>query len=469
MCCFSISKRGKGIALCRLIVMLTFLVICSGGVAALWFLVEPVYTVTGAIRVAPIISNILTGKDDGGRISDYQSFMYTQSEMVTCSRVVQRVASDLADKGLTFFEGRTSRLGAKPAGEQSGKEVKLGPAGVLKQAILDKVITAAPVRRAELIAVSMKWTDAGEAKRIVDAFIRHYIAVEVTSAEQQERQGLGVLESEQRILSAKLASYRAQISQLAREFGSKKLDSRYDMNVQRLGSLLAQLTEVEARRIYLQAQVKLLEQTQGETVPLQESVLIREEYVNKDPEVQVLTSSIVALDQELITARQTEDPAGPQIKQKEELLEILRTRLDERKKKARDTFKELMKEEAASQSNKKLADLKATLEQTQAHETELRNLLSKEDTQTIDLGQKNLAIQDLEDKLAFTKEMYDRITRRIMELEMERKRPSRISVAYNADVEHVRDARGKYTIVLILVSAALGILLVLVRKTKPQG
>jgi len=449
--------------------MLTLLLICSGGVAAIWFLVEPVYTVTGAIRVAPIISNILTGKDDGGRISDYQSFMYTQSEMVTSSHVVQRVADDLADKGLTFFEGRTSGLVAKPAGEQSGKEVKLGPAGLLKQAILDEVITAEPVRRAELIAVSMKWTDAEEAKRIVDAFIRHYIAVEVTSAAEQERQGLGVLESEQRILSGKLDNYRAQIAELAREFGSKKLDSRYDVNLRRVGSLLAQLTEVEARRIYLETQVKLLEQTHEETVPLQESVLMREEYVNKDTAVQVLTSSIVALDQELITDRQTEDPAGPQIKQKEELLEILRTRLDEQKKKARDSFKELMREEAAFQSDKKLADLKATLEQTQAHETELRDLLSKEDTQSIDLGQKNLAIQDLEDKLAFTKEMYDKISTRIAEFEMERKRPSRITVAYNADVAGVRDKRAKYTIVLILASVVVGALLALLTKTKPQG
>ncbi len=468
MCCFSISKRGKGIACRRLIVMLTFLVICSGGVAALWFLVEPVYTVTGAIRVAPIISNILTGEDDRGGIS-YDSFMNTQAQMVTGSRVVQRVADDLADKGLTFLEGRTSGLIAKLRGSLNLKKVKLAPADVLKQAILDKVITAAPVRRAELIAVSMKWTDAEEAKRIVDAFIRHYMAVEVTSAEEQERQGLGILESEQRILSAKVDNYRAQISELAKEFGSKKLDSRYDMNLQRVASLLKTLTEVEARRIYLQAQVKLLEQTQGETVPLQESVLIREEYVNKDPEVQVLTTNILTLDQELIALGQTEDPAGPEIKQKKEVLKALRTRLDEQKKKARDTFRELMKEEAASQSNKKLADLKATLEQTRAHETELRNLLSKEDTQTIDLGQKNLAIQGLEDKLAFTKEMYDRISRRIVELKMERKRASRITVAYNADVERVRDARGKYTIVLILVSAALGILLVLVRKTKPQG
>jgi len=445
------------------IVLLTFLLLCAAGIPAIWLLIRPFYTVTGTIRVAPILSNILTGEDDKGGIS-YDSFMNTQAQMVTNTQVRQRVASDLANKELKFFEDRANGLGAKLRQRLGSQKAKPDSANVLKQAILDGVITAGPVRRAELIAVSMKWTDAGEAKMIVDAFIRHYMAVEVTNAEEQERQGLGVLESEQRLLSGNLDSYRAQISELAKEFGSKKLDSRYDMNLQRVGSLLAQFTEVQARKIYLETRVNLLEQTHEETVPLQERVSMREDYINKETAVQVLTSSIVALDQELITDRQTLADTNPQIKQKEELLEILRTRLEEKKKKAREDFAKLMEEETASQSDKKLADLKVALEQTQAHETKLSDLLSKEDTQTIDLGHKNLAIQDLQDKLAFAKEMYDKITRRIAEFEMERKRPARISVGYNADVAEIRDKRAKYTMALIFGSMACGMLLAFLRE-----
>ena len=446
------------------IVLLTFLVLCAAGIPAIWLLIERSYTVTGAIRVAPILTSILTGEEEVyGGTQVYQSFLYSQAAMVTNARVLQRVASDLADKELKFFEDRTNRLAMKLQ-RLNPKDVKPEPADVLKEAILEEVITVAPVRRGEHILVSMKWTDAEEAKMIVDAFIRLYIAVEVTSAEEKEMQGLGVLQSEERLLSGKLDSYRADIFKLAEEYGSKKLDSRYDMNLQRVGSLLAQLTEVEARRIYLETQVKLLEQTHEETVPLQEWVSIREDYVNKDTAVQVLTSSIVALDQELITDIQTLAATNPQIKQKEELLKILRTRLIEQKEKTREAFAELMKEETASQSKKKLADLKVTLEQTQAHETELRNLLSKEDTQTINLGQKNLAIQDLEDKLAFTKEMYDKISRRIAEFEMERKRPARITVGYDADIAGIRDKRAKYTMALIFGSMACGMLLAFLRE-----
>ncbi len=86
------------------IVLLIFFVMCAAGIPAIWLSIEPLYSVTGAIRVAPILANILTGEEDRGEISSYDIFMNTQAQMITSSRVVQRAADDLADKNLTFFE-----------------------------------------------------------------------------------------------------------------------------------------------------------------------------------------------------------------------------------------------------------------------------------------------------------------------------------------------------------------------------
>ena len=92
------------------IVLITSLLICAIGIPAIWFLIEPLYIVTGAIRVAPILPNILTGEADRGEISNYQSFMNTQAEMLTSNRVVQRVADDLADKNLSSLSGEAIQL-----------------------------------------------------------------------------------------------------------------------------------------------------------------------------------------------------------------------------------------------------------------------------------------------------------------------------------------------------------------------
>ena len=103
MRCFSISNWGKSIRHHWGILVLIFLLICGVGIPAIWLLIQPQYTVTGAIRIAPIIENIITGKADNGGISNYQSYMLTQAEMITSSNVVQRVADDLIDKNLSFF------------------------------------------------------------------------------------------------------------------------------------------------------------------------------------------------------------------------------------------------------------------------------------------------------------------------------------------------------------------------------
>ena len=446
------------------IVLLTFLVLCSIGIPAIWLLLEQSYIVTGAIKVDPIIPNILTGTADRGDISNYQSFMFTQARMITSPQVVQKVADDLADKGLAFFAERTNTLPVKLGRMLGLNKAEPETAAVLKEAIIDRIITADALRRGEFIEVTVTWANAEEAKRIVDAIIRNYMTVEVTSALKQEERDLTLLEDEQKLLTGKMESYTAQIVQMANEFGSKKLAGRYDMKLTRVGNLLKTLTEVEARRIYLQAQVKVLEQTGQEAVSPQEQVSMREEYINKDPAVLTRSANIVVLEQELIIAKQNLAPGNPQITQKEELLEALRTSLEEQKNKAREKFDTMVKEQTATLSDKQLSALKAELEQTQAHESELRDLLAKEDEQTIGLGQKALAIQDLQDELGSTKEMHDTISRRIAEFRMERKRPARISVGYNADVVGILDKRAKYTAALVLGSIACGVLLAFLRE-----
>lgn len=446
------------------IVVAVFLIICGAGLPAIWLLIKPLYSVTGAIRVEPILTSILSGEtEDYGGTQVFNSFMNTQAAMVTSANVLERVADEVSGKNLTFFEEESNDLVRRLKRKLEGANAKPPIVTILKEAILDEVIVAAADRQTQLIRVTMKSTKPQEAELIVNAFIRNYMAVEVSNSAQGEDDKLTILQGEQGVLATKLDSYRASISQLAKEYGSKKLVGRYDMNLQRVANLMTSLTQVEARRIYLQVQVRVLGLTQEETIPPQEMVNMREDYINKDPAVGALTTHIVVLDQEIIAAKQMLAENNPQIKQKEELLEALRSRLDEQKKKAGETFDRLMAKEVASSGSKKLLNLKEEFKQTEAHEKELRDLLAKEDSQTIDLGQKDLAIQDLQDQLGLTKELYDTISKRIQELEMERKRPARISRAYWADISEIGDKRIKFSIAIIFGGAACGMILAFLR------
>ena len=92
-----------------------------------------------------------------------------------------------------------------------------------------------------------------------------------------------------------------------------------------------------------------------------------------------------------------------------------------------------------------------------------RPVQPSEDIATIKLGRKQLDIQEQQEQVALTKEVYDTIRRRIQQLEMERKRPARISIPYEATVTTVPHKRVKYTMALMFGAMACGMLLAFLR------
>jgi len=441
-----------------------FLLVCAIGLPVIWLFIQPTYSVTGAIRVAPILTNILSGEADRGEISNYQNFVNTQAQIITSSQVVERVADDLADKKLSFFEPKTTDPVSKLRRLLKGTQTKPEPASILKQAILDQVITAIADRYSELIKVTMESPNPREAEQIVNAFISNYMAIEGSISTQKGDDNLAVLENEQKVLAKTLDSQRAAINKLAEEFGTTTLAGRYDMKLQRVASLLAELTKMEARGLYLEAQVKVLGQTKEESISPQDLLKLREEYVNSDPAVKLLVATIIQLEQELIVANQTLTSNNSELVRRKELLEAMKSRLEEQKQTVGKTFDETMAKELTKNTNQKLLNAQAELEQTKAYENQFREKLGKEDTETIGLGRKQLNIQDLLDQLNLTKQMFDTVSRRIQELEMERKRPARISDPLNAEISQIQDKRIKFSIALMFAAAACGTLLALLRE-----
>ena len=75
----------------------------------------------------------------------------------------------------------------------------------------------------------------------------------------------------------------------------------------------------------------------------------------------------------------------------------------------------------------------------------------------------------MKDQLNLTKDLYETVQRRIKELEMERKRPARISVAYDASTVTLPNKRLKYSAAVVLGSLACAVLLALVRDRRDHS
>ena len=439
------------------IVLLVFLIVCGIGLPAVWLMVKSVYDVTGAIRVAPILADILSGEQDRGEISNYESFMNTQAEKITSNTVVQRVADDLVDKNLSFFKDEPVGLISNWKRKLLGTQGRLEPAMKLKNAIVnDETIMVAADRRNELIKITMQSTNVEEAKQIVDSFIRAYMEIEVVSADEDENRQLAILENRRDYLYEKIENDRQTIYQLGQEYGTVALEGRQDMMLQRVSSLLTTLTNVEAERIKLEAQVQLLERTGEQPISAEELLKMRRDYINEDPAVVAFTEDITQLEQDLIVAKQKLTPTNPELLRKIELLGTLKQHLEDRKQEASNAFDNLVAKEAAEAGNKQLTTIRSELERQREYENRLRETLSQQDIQTIGIGRKQLTIQELQDRLESTKEAYDLVLKRIQALELQRKRPTRISVHYNADISSINDKRIKYSIALVFGSLVCG-------------
>ena len=142
---------------------------------------------------------------------------------------------------------------------------------------------------------------------------------------------------------------------------------------------------------------------------------------------------------------------------------MFQTRLDEKREDVGKKFDERMAKQVDKVSADKLTNARLELEQTGTYENRLREMLAKEDAKTVEVGRKQLAIEEIKEQLASTKEMYDTIGRRVRELEMERKRPARVSVAYSADISNIRDKRVKLTMAIVFGALACGMFGAIIR------
>jgi succinoglycan biosynthesis transport protein ExoP len=452
----STSNLLKGVLRRWYIVLAVFLLICVVGLPAIWFLIDPLYSVTGAIHVAPIIPNILTGEADRGAVSNYESFVYTQARYITSDQVVQWVADTLADKNLSFFQDEAADLVTKIKRKLKNAGANREPASILKNAISDEVITAGHARRTELIEVTMRSTKPEEAKQIVNAIVSAYMTLEGSRSIRDEDNTLATLESEQKRLAKQLGDHRDKLRTLAQQYGTTTLGGRQDMALQRVNTLLAELTRIEANRINLEAQVQFLKQSEEQAITPQELLERRTEHINTDPMVQELTRRIVQLEQDLIEAQQTLGPGNPALKQREQLLQAFRSRLEAKQQELTKGFEDMISKETDKAKRERLLSAQAELEQIRAHEKHLQEILDAEDTHTIQLGRTQLDIGDLQFQLDFDQQQYEQVCRRIRELEMERKRPARVSVLFNADISAVRDKRVKYSAALVFFALASG-------------
>lgn len=445
------------------IALLVFVLICAVALPAIWLLVEPYFIVQGAVNVAPSVPGILSDEAPGGGIGAYGDFVNTQATLLTSGTMLERIADDLAGRGLSLFSGKPQNKLEEVIARFRPTRATGNPAAVLKNAISREVIRASHVRNTTLLAVTMKSRSAAEAKQVVDSFLRNFQAVYGQASMQEENQNLQLLETRAAELLGKIQTQRKEIRQLAQEFGTMVLSNRQDMEMQRMIALSSEWTRLEAQRIALEAEISLLEQTEKASVSPEQLVVRRREQVNADPMVRELSARIVEMERDILIAQQTLMPGNPVLVRNQATLEAFKQTLENKRRELEDEFDAGLDEQLRLAAQEQVEAAHARLREIKAHEEALRSVLDQQDTATRQIGRTNLDIQDKQFQLQLDEEQYQQISRRIKAIEIERQARPRITPAFLGEVIATEDKRVKMAGAVVFGALACGFALALLR------
>lgn len=410
----------------------------------LWLIGKNYYETEGAIRVTPIVSPILFGDVESDiPMANYESFVNTQASLMVSNKVLNRVADELTGKGLNYFEDVENYAIA------------------LKVAVKNSNILIEPVDRTELVRISMKLPDSQEAEYIVNAFIRAYMGVTTSDVVRGSDQKLSILEEKGRLIVDQMSRQRAEIRRLAEEYGTLTLGERYGMMLQQVVTLQNELTTLEIQQMAIETNIKVNEGQVNEQIQPSEMLQMRTEFVNADPSMLNLMADLAEQETLTLELKQVMTEDSDRLIQQSDVVASLNKSIKKREQQLIAKFDVEFKDAMVKNQQYNLNDLKSQLATNKEYKKRMQDRFQKANIEVIEMGRKQLTIGDLQDELTRMKEIYDAVNQRIDQLDMERKRPAQVSIAYMASSVPVEGRKTQLTVAVILGALCFSSLLML--------
>ena len=445
------------------LIVLVFVVLCAAGLPAVWLLVKPRFVVYGAIRVHQAVRQTLTGDLDRGDIFDYDTQVNTLAQDMRSPVVLQNIADDLASKNLSLLKEPSSdpmaRLKRKLGISLPTKDAM----EYLQGALADGTITIARWPKTEFLTVTMRSRNEAEAVQIVNSFLTKFYNRYGNREKTAMGDDLDRLRTKEGEVLKKIKQQQGDIYQQTLQYGTTALDSLEKMEMQRQDALWKQLADQQARRIEIDATIAVLGQTTDSNAPPEQFMSARKGFISADPTVQEMTKTVIAMQRELMVAKQTLTPGNPELVRKQQLLEVFTKSLEDKQKELEKTFDEQMANTVRVLNQQRLRTAKASAEQIDAYIKKLQDHLDQQDTTTRKIGNDSVNFQNTQFDMALDQKTLEEITRRIRTIEMQVDQSARIEKPSEASRASIEDKRMKYTAMVVFLALGCGFGLAVLR------
>lgn len=378
----------------------------------IWTTVVPMYQATAQISVAPRVPRVVFQTDENGVVPLYKSFQNTQVAVILSPTVLERVL-DLPDIH------KTGWYKAKAAWWRG----HVPPIQRLRESL-----SVRPINDTEIINVTMSAADAGDAQTVVDAVVEQYLAVVREGYDKTDRTRFQALSEQLREIQADIDATTATVHAASRSLGTNQPDELRTKLTTELSVLESELRAVERQRQMLEWE---LAQHTADESNLQDEA-DREANYGADAEWRRLRGIAEAARHEHALATQKFGEAHPKMQE-------VRARLDYAEESLARREAELDQHAGvggdgggAAAALAGAGTLRRQIERLKRSEELLHQQVDRQRAEVTRAGDLALELAQSDEKIKRKRELYDAISARLEELDVERVAPARISIASHA-------------------------------------
>lgn len=426
----------------RWYIVLCCAVFVGGGAAtAIWFKMPDKFDTQGSVLVSPVVAPIMYETTTTGGVGAYLTFKNTQAGVMTSDVILNRVADAVKESRLAFFDPQVNLLQA------------------LRTMVAKGEIEVIPDKNTEFLHVKMVTEYPADAEKLIDAFLRSYEAVVKTDEIKSLDDRLTRLDTQRRTLEEQMRLQRAKIRERVDEYGTEQLTPRQEIALQQVATLQQEQVSIGVRRMLMEARVTTQEAQIQEELTAADIADQVQTRVESDPVILSLRQDIQRYTQLIRDGQATMLETNPEMQRRKQIQEELQQELEKQRQEATARHEQSVLADARRARQADLDTLKAELNQLVTYEEKIREQLKLHDDSTVRIGRTQLDIDDLREQFDNSRQIFNEITRRIEELNIERDRQPRISVASWARSVSAEGKKMKLTIAAPFGGVAMGIAL----------
>lgn len=393
--------------------------------------IKPTFTATGLIKVEPTVAIVYPEVDAQPQWGGFDAFLNTQVQEITSSTILNAA---LADPSIRSLPG----------------------IGSVTDLRTDLIVAVVP--RSHVLTVNLTSDDPHSAARIVQAVLRAYKAYAGGSAADEMRRKRAVLEDARKELKTKLDQVTRDLGGYLEAYGTSTysdISMLRDAIAKSATRLYEEKAKADAEVIQLEEQLKDLQAGHIPTTMPGQDVELRESMLQADPTVQQLRQALAALEVKNAQYGQTQ----------------LNREAETRARKSLDEAIARVNKEAdqriADRQRQVNADTEARINQdltaARRRQSDFQKQIDEREAKGLTMGKTGVEIKRLQDEVESINREYRFIDERIGKIDIETRRPERITVSDSVEVLPSGDRRNKFAIAALVATLFAGVCLAVLR------